>query len=74
MIPPESEAVIDNAAEFVDVECDIRRRRILDFKRCATVHFGPFTYLVAAAIPFLPLLLMVLPVQELIKGVWKMLF
>jgi len=43
VIPPESGAVIDNAAEFVDVECDIRRRRILDFKRCATVDFGHFT-------------------------------
>jgi hypothetical protein len=28
LIPPESGAVIDNAAEFVDVECDIRRLRI----------------------------------------------
>jgi hypothetical protein len=33
VIPPESGAVIDNAAEFVDVEYDIRQRRILDFKR-----------------------------------------
>jgi hypothetical protein len=32
------------------------------------------TFLVAAAVPFLPLLLLILPVQELIKGVWKMLF
>jgi hypothetical protein len=32
-----------------------------------------FTLLVAAAIPFLPLLLLVLPIQDLIKGVWKML-
>jgi hypothetical protein len=31
------------------------------------------TFLVAAAIPFLPLLLLVLPAQDLIKGVWKML-
>jgi len=31
------------------------------------------TFLVAAAIPFLPLLLLVLPIQDLIKGVWKML-
>jgi hypothetical protein len=28
------------------------------------------TFLVAAAIPFLPLLLLVLPAEELIKGVW----
>jgi hypothetical protein len=32
------------------------------------------TFLVAAAIPFLPLLLLVLPIQDLIKGVWKMVF
>jgi hypothetical protein len=31
------------------------------------------TFLIAAAIPFLPLLLLVLPAQDLIKGVWKML-
>jgi hypothetical protein len=43
VIPPESGAVIDNAAEFVDVEYDIQQRRILDFKRCATVDFGHFT-------------------------------
>ena len=42
MIPPESGAVIDNAAEFVDVECDIRLRRILDFKRCATLVGAAF--------------------------------
>jgi hypothetical protein len=32
------------------------------------------TFLVAAAIPFLPLLLLVLPAEDLIKGVWNMLF
>jgi hypothetical protein len=43
VIPPESGAVIDNAAEFVDVECDIRRHRSLVFERCATVDFGHST-------------------------------
>jgi len=60
---------IQSLADMINSFSSVRQMRIVPLDRKISL-----TFLVAAAIPFLPLLLMVLPVQELIKGVWKMLF
>jgi hypothetical protein len=60
---------IQSLADMINSFSAVRQMRIVPLDRKISL-----TFLVAAAIPFLPLLLMVLPVQELIKGVWKMLF
>jgi hypothetical protein len=60
---------IQSLADMINSFNAVREMKIVPLDRKVSL-----TLLGAAAIPFLPLLLMVLPVQELIKGVWKMLF
>jgi hypothetical protein len=60
---------IQSLADMINSFNAVREMRIVPLDRKVSL-----TLLCAAAIPFLPLLLIVLPVQELIKGVWKMLF
>jgi hypothetical protein len=59
---------IQSLADMVNSFSAIRQMMIVPLGRK-----NLFTFLVAAAMPFLPLLLLVLPIQDLIKGVWKML-
>jgi hypothetical protein len=60
---------IQSLADMVNSFSAIRQMMIVPLGRKNLL-----TFLVAAAIPFLPLLLLVLPAEDLIKGVWKMLF
>jgi hypothetical protein len=60
---------IQSLADMVNSFSTVRQMMIVPLGRKDLL-----TFLVAAAIPFLPLLLLVLPTQDLIKGVWKMLF
>jgi hypothetical protein len=59
---------IQSLADMVNSFSAIRQMMIVPLGRK-----NLFTFLAAAAIPFLPLLLLVLPIQDVIKGVWKML-
>jgi hypothetical protein len=60
---------IQSLADMINSFNAVREMKIVPLDRKVSL-----TFLVAAAIPFLPLLLLVLPVQAVIKGVWKMPF
>ena len=60
---------IQSLADMVNSFSTVRQMMIVPLSRKDLL-----TFLLAAAIPFLPVLLLVLPAQDVIKGVWKMLF